>query len=47
MPAHQDFAAANAKYASSFDKGELALPPAKKVVVGMSLLFVCELMLTF
>ena len=26
------------KYASSFDKGDLALPPAKKYLVGIALL---------
>lgn len=27
----------NEEYASSFDNGDLALPPAKKYLVGMSL----------
>jgi len=26
----------NGKYADSFDKGDLALPPAKKYLVGMA-----------
>jgi len=34
MPAHQEFAAKNAAYVASFDKGDLALPPAKKYTVG-------------
>jgi carbonic anhydrase len=33
MSAAKEFEQANAKYASSFDKGDLALPPARKVVV--------------
>jgi carbonic anhydrase len=29
----KEFESANAKYAASFNKGDLALPPARKVVV--------------
>jgi carbonic anhydrase len=30
----ENLAASNEKYAASFDKGHLALPPAKKYLVG-------------
>ena len=36
MPAHQELAAKNASYVASFDKGDLALPPAKHYTVGES-----------
>lgn len=29
-----DFSQNNAAYAKQFDKGDLALPPAKKVLIG-------------
>jgi carbonic anhydrase len=33
MTVAQEFEQANAKYASSFNKGDLALPPARSVIV--------------
>lgn len=33
MTTAQEFEEANAKYASSFNKGDLALPPARSVIV--------------
>ena len=33
MPVAEQFLSANRKYADTFDKGELALPPARKVAV--------------
>jgi len=33
-PVQQDLQSSNNEYANSFDKGELALPPAKKYLVG-------------
>ncbi len=33
-PVQQNLVEKNAQYASSFDQGGLALPPAKKYIVG-------------
>ncbi|PPQ64739.1 hypothetical protein CVT26_002683 [Gymnopilus dilepis] len=35
MPSHETFASLNESYASSFDKGNLPLPPSKQLIVGM------------
>jgi hypothetical protein len=35
-PVQQNLVEKNAQYAGAFDKGSLALPPAKKYVVGMA-----------
>lgn len=37
MSAHKDFVKANEAYAASFgEKGELPLPPSKKLLIGAS-----------
>lgn len=45
MPAHSSFVSGNEKYASTFDKGYLAIAPTKKLLIGSTTSLLVDVLL--
>lgn len=45
MPAHSSFVSGNEKYASTFDKGYLAIAPTKKLLIGCTTSLLVDVLL--